>query len=315
LRGLLCRCSPKSIADQIFWTSASLRTQLSRGLYNYIAILTNQKQTIWYKIADDLEELGYKRTDRTQQNLNQILFPMNDGKRIISAFKIISVVSQLNIDGTLLILDAAVEKIDYGDKLNLSKKYSAALEYYYLGLKLSNSVNVDILMNIARCYEELKMYDDSLLICHSTLSFISDSAESFFERYKIYVFISSIFDDLAITHKDIYIFKTAIKYYELAAAIPCSHINSKYLLSIWNQISLILHFVKNKILDQIGEEKKYLDMAEEKMELLLEFTQKELEAGSCSQYRRQILKDMQFSFDGLGVSWQNQYDRFEEING
>jgi hypothetical protein len=56
-------------------------------------------------------------------------------------------------------------------------------------------------------------------------------------------------------------------------------------------------------------------MAEEKMELLLEFAQKELERESYSKYRRQILKDMQFSFDGLGVSWQNQYDRFERING
>jgi tetratricopeptide (TPR) repeat protein len=312
LRGLLCRCSPNLIANQVFWTSASLRTQLSRGLYNYIAVLTNQKRIIWHKIADDLEKLGYKKAAKLQSSILQTTTPLNS-HRIVSAFEIIPIVSQLIIGSTPEIAEIAAKAFEQADRLNSLKNYSAALDYYYLGLKSSNSIDIDILISIAGCYDKLMMYDDSLLICYSTLPFISNSSEPSFNQCKLYVFIGSVFEASAIAHKDKCKFKTAIKYYELAASITFLPVGSTYLLPIWNQVSLILLFVKEKVFDQIGENEIYLGIAKEKMEFLLESAQKGYEGGGYSRYRTKILKDMRSSFEGLDLYWQKQYNNFEGI--
>lgn len=60
LRGLLCGYSPCEIATELNRDATGLRVDLSRGLYEYIQILTGQRPRDWRRVAIVLEKAGYK---------------------------------------------------------------------------------------------------------------------------------------------------------------------------------------------------------------------------------------------------------------
>lgn len=60
LRGLLCGHSPSEIAIELNRDVTGLRVDLSRGLYAYIEILTDQRPKNWRQIAFLLEKAGYR---------------------------------------------------------------------------------------------------------------------------------------------------------------------------------------------------------------------------------------------------------------
>ncbi|MEB3830614.1 helix-turn-helix domain-containing protein [Phormidium sp. CCY1219] len=64
LRGLLCGCSPSTIAEQLGKNAKGVETDLCATLYRYVKSLvgkSNGKIENWRKIAEWLEDAGYKR--------------------------------------------------------------------------------------------------------------------------------------------------------------------------------------------------------------------------------------------------------------
>lgn len=61
LRGLLCRYSPSEIAHELYREPRGLRVDLSRGLYRYIEVLTNQQLKDWRDVSRVLAAAGYQK--------------------------------------------------------------------------------------------------------------------------------------------------------------------------------------------------------------------------------------------------------------
>jgi tetratricopeptide (TPR) repeat protein len=307
LRGLLCRYSPKTIADKTYWTGSALRTELSRRLYPCIANLTNKERVVWHKIADDLAQMGYENLDKLKQDIAQA----SSVDRVIAVSEIINTVNGLSIHNAHVNLDPNViaittPNLQKAHQFNRSQDYQAALECYHLVLKSSTSLDINILINMARCYDQLKKYSDSLAICYFALNFVDKSAQPSTDRCKLYNFIAGVFHELAIARRDKDYLNTALDYYQRAVMSSPDDI-----LPIWNQIDIILCFAKKKILDKGDEREFFLKIAYKKMELLLTVSR---QSSMYLQYRVQILKDMQSVFAGLGSFWQQQYYRFRNLD-
>lgn len=72
LRGLLAGNSPKLIADELHWTSASVGVELTKGIYRYVEALTDREPNTlksWRDISKWIEEAGYKREFTASQVL------------------------------------------------------------------------------------------------------------------------------------------------------------------------------------------------------------------------------------------------------
>jgi tetratricopeptide (TPR) repeat protein len=310
LRGLLCRHSPKVIAAQTYWTVGSLRTELSRRLYPFIAALTKQDRIVWHKIADDLAGLGYKNLKQLKNDLVIVSQPVVERTKTIAISDIITTVGKLNfINSSLLAdrqsIDLVEQSIDCGHKYAKNKEHHHALESFHLALSFSTTVNVNILIDIARCYDRLGQYNDSLAICYFAIGFIADSSNPDLNYCKVYNFIGGVFHELAIAKTDPAYLNTALDYYDRAI----SH-NPLDILPIWNQIDLVLHFINQEIFTRLGERALYLNIAVQKMESLLEISK---QSDYYDRYHQQILADMRSAFDGLDLFWQAQYQKFQQI--
>jgi tetratricopeptide (TPR) repeat protein len=305
LRGLLCRYSPKAIAAKTYWTGSSLRTELSRRLYPCLANLTNKERIVWHKIADDLASMGYKNLDKLKDDI--ALASAATTVQVLAVSVVIT--SAIRCTSNKVVSQSVVEMAEKayqrGNLLSRAQDYPAALECYHLALKSLTMVDINILINIARCYDRLKKYSDSLAICYFALNYISDSNHTSNDQCRIYNFIAGVFHELAITHRDKSYLNPAIDYYTKAALSSQSDI-----LPVWNQVDLILNCVKEQIVNQSAEKKLYLVIAHQKMELLLEISR---QGTSYTRYRDRVLDDMCSAFDGLDISWQKYYYRFQNI--
>ena len=311
LRGLLCRCSPKMIAAQTYWTVGAVRTELSRRLYPFIAALTKQDRIVWHKIADDLAGLGYKNLEQLKTDLVKVSQPIADRDRPIAISDIIATVGKLIFTSSKLATDAneihlVEQAIDRGHKYAKTGNHIGALESYHLALSHSMAVNINLLISIARCYDRLKQYSDSLAICYFALSFTNDSANPTLNHCKLYNFIGGVFHELAIANQDSAYLSTALDYYDRAI----TH-NPLDILPIWNQIDLILHFIRHELFTRSTEQNLYLNTAIEKITSLLEVATK---GDYSDRYHQQILADMRLAFEGLDPFWQAQYQKFQQIS-
>lgn len=312
LRGLLCRCSPKMIAAQTYWTVGAVRTELSRRLYPFIAALTGQDRVVWHKIADDLAGLGYKHLEQLKTDLVKISQPVTDQFQPIAISDIIATVGKLTCTSSKLAIDVQkiclVEReIDRGHQHAKSGNHAGALASYHLALKNSTSVNVDVLISIARCYDRLQQYNDSLAICYFALSFTNSTTNPNPNpnHCKLYNFIGGVFHELAIANQDLTYLQTALDYYDRAVIS-----NPLDILPIWNQIDLILHFIRQDLFSRSIDQNLYLNTAIQKMKSLLEVATDQ----NCSdRYHSQILADMELTLDGLDPFWHDQYEKFQQI--
>lgn len=196
LRGLLCRYSPKAIAAQTYWTVGSLRTELSRRLYPFIAALTNQDRIVWHNIADDLARLGYKNLEHVKTDLVTVSQPTIDRDPTTSVSDIIRTVGKLTVISSRSSLDLHANRIidranECGHRYAKAGNHHRAIESYHLALSYATAIDVNILINIARCYDRLGQYSDSLAICYFSLSFISEAIVTSPSHCKIYNFIRS----------------------------------------------------------------------------------------------------------------------------
>jgi tetratricopeptide (TPR) repeat protein len=310
LRGLLCRCSPKMIAAQTYWTVGAVRTELSRRLYPFIAALTKQDRIVWHKIADDLAGLGYKNLEQLKTDLVKVSQSVVDRSKPIAISDIIATVGKLTFTSSKLATDPsaiylAEQSIDRGHQYAKSGDHISALESYHLALTHSISVNINLLISIARCYDRLKQYSDSLAICYFALSFNNDPANPTPNHCKLYNFLGGVFHELAIAKQNPAYLSTALDYYDRAIAN-----NLLDILPIWNQIDLILHFIRHDLFTRSIEQNLYLNTAIQKMNSLLEVTTKK---GSSDRYHQQILADMELAVQGLDPFWQAQHQKFQQL--
>jgi tetratricopeptide (TPR) repeat protein len=235
LRGLLCRYSPKYIAQQTYWTVNALRTELSRRLYRYIEELTDRKmistKVSWNTIANSLDELGYKQL-HPERNLvsnvgsNLVTPPTKDLCSLVKVSEVIATISQLGAETSQYsrkntvkdpnIISIYSKLIKEGDRSSQQQNYVHALECYYRALVSFNSVNVSILMSIAACYNQLHLHGDSLALCYFTLGFLPTAPTACSDRYQIHTFIGGIFRALAREKGDLAYFNIALNHYDLA---------------------------------------------------------------------------------------------------
>lgn len=266
LRGLLCRYSPKYIAQQTYWTVNSLRTELSRRLYRYIEGLTCSQvpmaKVSWNTIADSLDELGYK----------QAVLPTNSPGSI-HAFEVIASITKLRMVSSLgsalkddKVIDLASKLLKDGNFDFQQQKYDRALQCYYSALVSSTGLDISLIINIAACYDRLDLSGDSLALCYFVLSFLPDSIDDCLSRYKIHTFMGGVFRALAVEKSDPAYFNIALEHYDLAIC----H-NSLDITPIRQQLDLILAAIGDHQFSEIDRQ-RYLDLARKQINKLLEFS-------------------------------------------
>jgi tetratricopeptide (TPR) repeat protein len=282
LRGLLCRHSPKHIAQQTYWTVNSLRTELSRRLYRYIEGLTHRQVSAakisWNTIADSLDELGYKQVTilpiafgaSAAINLPTVV---DTPTSIIQVSEIIASITKLNMVSSL---DAVLEDdkvINLASKLlkeaNLylqQQQYDRALQCYYCALVSSTSLDISMIVNIAVCYDRLDLHGDALALCYFILGFLPNAVDNCADRYKIHTFIGGIFRALAVERSDPTYFNIALEHYDLAI-----HHNALDVAPLRQQLDLILAVIGDHQFSEIDRQ-RYLDLARKKINKLLEFS-------------------------------------------
>jgi tetratricopeptide (TPR) repeat protein len=301
LRGLLCRYSPKHIAQQTYWTVNSLRTELSRRLYRYIEGLTHsQKSSIkvsWNTIADSLDDLGYKQvcnrsiTSNAQEPMLSFSQPVIDlakfqslSESVIQVSEIIVSISKLSLVsscdvsiGTVgddKIINLASKQTKEGNIHLQQQKYGQALQCYHSALVSSTSLDISIIINIAICYDQLHLHGDALALCYFILSFLPSSKDDSSvhlalrdeNRYKIHTFIGGVFRALAIEKSDPAYFNIALEHYDLAI-----YYNSRDVSPLRQQLDLILAAISDHNFSEIDRQ-RYLDLARTKINKLLDFS-------------------------------------------
>jgi tetratricopeptide (TPR) repeat protein len=300
LRGLLCRYSPKHIAEQTYWTVNSLRTELSRRLYRYIEGLTQRKispvKISWNTIADSLDELGYKQVGNrsiTSSTKDPVLSlsqqPIDFSKAqilpvpasAIQVSEVIASITKLSLIGSFdastgddKIINLASRLVKEGNLHLQQQKYDQALQCYYSALISSTILDISIIINIAVCYDRLCLHGDSLALCYFILSFLPISIDNSLgglaaqdeNRYKIHSFIGSIFRALAAEKSDPTYFNIALEHYDLAI-----HYNSLDVAPLRQQLDLILAAIGDRNFSEIDRQ-RYLDLACKKISKLLEFS-------------------------------------------
>jgi tetratricopeptide (TPR) repeat protein len=271
LRGLLCRYSPKHIAQQTYWTVNSLRTELSRRLYRYIEGLTHCQASVkvsWNTIADSLDELGYKQVAvmpvEPATDLSPSIIQVSE---VIAGITKLSMVSSLDIvPGDDKVINLASKLLKEGNLDIQQQKYDRALQCYYCALVSSTSLDISMIVNIAICYDRLNLPGDALALCYFILGFLPNAVDNCLGRYKIHAFIGSIFRTLAVEKSDPAYFNIALEHYDLAI-----HHNSLDVTPLREQLDLILAAIGDHQFSEIDRQ-RYLDLARKKINKLLEFS-------------------------------------------
>jgi hypothetical protein len=273
LRGLLCRYSPKHIAQQTYWTVNSLRTELSRRLYRYIEGLTHRQLSAvkisWNTIADSLDELGYKQVALPVEPSTVIDVPTS----VIQVSEVIASITKLNmfsnIDAVLgddKVINLVSKLLKEGNHYFQQQKYDRALQCYCCALVSSTSLDISMIINIAVCYDRLNLPGDALALCYFILGFLPHAVDDCLDRYKIHTFIGGIFRLLAVDKSDSTYFNIALEHYDLAIR----H-NSLDVAPLRQQLDLILAAIGDHQFSEIDRQ-RYLDLARKKINKLLEFS-------------------------------------------
>jgi tetratricopeptide (TPR) repeat protein len=282
LRGLLCRYSPKHIAQQTYWTVNSLRTELSRRLYRYIEGLTHRQvsaaKVSWNTIADSLDELGYKQVTVLpiafgasaaidQPTVVDTPTSIIQVSEVIASITKLSMVSSLDaVSGDDKVINLASKLLKEGNLYLQQQQYDRALPCYYCALVSSTSLDISMIVNIAICYDRLNLPGDALALCYFILGFLPNAVDNCLGRYKIHTFIGGIFRALAVEKSDPTYFNIALEHYDLAIR----H-NALDVAPLRQQLDLILAAIGDHQFSEIDRQ-RYLDLARKKINKLLEFS-------------------------------------------
>lgn len=285
LRGLLCRHSPKHIAQQTYWTVNSLRTELSRRLYRYIEGLTHRQVSIqkvsWNNIADSLDKLGYKQAEAMLGEPSDAIALLAS---VVPVSEVIASITKLNMLSSLeddKIVNLASKRLKEGNLYLQQQKYDRALQCYYYGVVSSTNLDTSIIINIAVCYDRLKLHGDALALCYFILNLLPHAVDSCLDRYKVHNCIGSIFHVLAIEKSDPTYFNIALEHYDAAI-----HYNALDISPLRQQLDLILAAIGDQRFSEIDRQ-RYLDLARKKIYKLSEFSNPKQQKGN--EINEQIL--------------------------
>ncbi|MEH2207834.1 MAG: hypothetical protein V7K53_27825 [Nostoc sp.] len=299
LCALLCRRNISYISFRLDWAVGSVRTELCRGLYQYIKVLTGEERIVWNQVAD-LLEAQYRKPKNlfTKQDINLV-------SKIESEFRATSIVATLENEMLKQIdIDAAESQvnssnvnviIDYGDYKYRISDYQAAIKSYKEAILIDTSY-FGILNKIALSYYKLKLFEDCQIMCNFVLIHqVKDELKA--DAYNL---LGVIFQEIAEQeYKDLYV-QSAIYFFKQAIK------NSGYLnvLPAWNIVDLLLAFSRN--------EPSYIPRAK-----LAFYDFKEIASQAESnfqKYRDNIIKEaVSVLDDGLDEWWRNQLNELIEI--
>lgn len=295
LCALLCRRNISYIAFRLNWAVGSVRTELCRGLYQYIKVLTGQERIVWNQVCDLLEK-QYRKQKKLLINQDIRLKSEFSSASIIAAIEN-EMLKQLdvNTDESLEILSNIKVIIDYGDYRYKMSNYHAAIEAYKEAVLIDTSY-LGVLNKIALCYYQLKLLEDCQIICKFVLSNqVRDEV-----KLDSYNLLGVVFQEIAeqeyndlYVQSAIYFFKEAIKSSAYLNVIPA-----------WNIVDLLLRFSRN--------EPSYIPRAKL---AFYDFKKIASQADSnFSNYREHILKEaVSVLDDGLDEWWRNQLNELMQI--
>ncbi|OUL24006.1 hypothetical protein BV378_20470 [Nostoc sp. RF31YmG] len=295
LCALLCRRNISYIAFRLNWAVGSVRTELCRGLYQYLKVLTGEERIVWNQVADLLEK----------QYKNQEKLLVNQDISLESEFRATSIVATIENEMLKKLDVNACESpeissnvkviIDYGDYKYQISDYHAAIKSYKEAVLIDISC-LGVLNKIALSYYQLKLFEDCQIMCNFVLiNKVRDEVKA--DSYNLMGVISQEmaeqeYKDLYV-QSAIYFFKQAIKSSEYLNVIPA-----------WNIVDLLLAFSRNK--------PSYIPRAK-----LAFYDFKEIASRSESNfpnYREHILKEaVSVLDDGLDEWWRNQLNELIKI--
>ncbi len=317
IRGLLSDHNPKAIASEIFWTASALRTELSRRLYPYISQLVDEEKIAWNKISKLLAEAGYKYPSLKvlKKDLLNLDFISNNShdRNIPKASIIITSLEErlktkikLNTSSDLEVTTI----IKKGDESSKQKDFSKAISFYQEAL-IINPHMIGVLIKIARCYDKLKSYKNSLFICDFALARLEETKDQSFReknehKSQIYNFLAGVFQELVEQKLDEkYIFSAYLFYQKAVFFCPCD------LVPTWNMVDFFIQVFK-KYPANTEEYKYYDELAKSslfKYKITLKNAKHDL---NLSSYKK-ILNDYQRAFEGLDDWWQQQLEELKSL--
>ncbi|MBW4618323.1 MAG: tetratricopeptide repeat protein [Cyanosarcina radialis HA8281-LM2] len=309
LRGLLCGVHPEAIAAKMFWTASALKTELSRRVYPHISILVDEKVIAWHKVPTLLEKAGYKYPEI--RILNQELFYLefsaspSSNSKLIRASAIVELLiknSSCQPNQAKELPNAELKSTVEGDRHYQQGNFIEAIDSYRQVLTI-DPLNVSILTKLARCYEHLGFYKDSLFICDFVLDRIERSdrkshLQKTHNKSIIYYFIAGLFHKLAVN-------KYCDDYVQIAFEIyqKYLYLRPQNIMALWNIVDLFISVVRH---GAIAPELKsdYMDRAKK---ALSDFkgNARQLDF-NFKPYREPILEKAENTFQDLDCWWQEQ---------
>lgn len=322
LCGLLCGYHPEAIASKIFWTASALRTELSRRLYPYISTLVGEDKIAWHRVAKLLEKAGYKypALKILKRDLLTLNFFSNSNynSQVIRASVIIdSLEKHFFKDKSSIVvnfneisnLEAQKKLIQQGDKSSKDGNFSNAINSYQKVLMLNPSL-VGVLIKIARCYDRLQLYKDSLFICDYALYHLEKNkskslSDTNTHKTEIYNFLAGIFHELALnTYHSSYV-KTAFEIYQQAL-----YFSPWDTIVAWNIVDFFISVFQDSSLTP-EEQNEYIARAKK---ALYDFQGTASRPESKFKLDREaIILDAERSFEGLDEWWQEQLNELKSL--
>ncbi|MBD2438050.1 hypothetical protein [Nostoc sp. FACHB-110] len=292
LCALLCRRNISYIALRLRWSVGAVRTELCRGLYQYLKLLTSEDRIVWNQVAD-LLELQYRKEKKVFTNQeNNWLSNIEADLRATHIVNLIEqeMLKQIDKDNYQEIPVNINVIIDYGDYKYKAKDYRAAIQSYKEAVLLDTSC-LGVLNKIALCYYQIKLIEDCQIMCTFVLS------NSIKDEVKVdsYNLMGLIFQEMAEReYKELYV-QSAIYFFKQAST------SARFLnvIPAWNIVDLLLTFSKNQ--------PAYISRAK-----LAFYEFKQIAAQSESnfhKYRDNLLKEaVSVLDDDLDEWWRNQLD-------
>jgi tetratricopeptide (TPR) repeat protein len=299
LCALLCRRNISYIALRLEWTIGSVRTELCRGLYQYLKALTGVERIVWNNVPD-LLEVRYRKNKSLLLNQD-----INLTVELESEYKATSIVATIENEmlkrlgadvpeSTDISLNVKVV-IDYGDYKYQTNDYVAAIKSYKEAIVLDISC-LGVLNKIASCYYQLKFYDDAQIMCNFVLAYPARNEV----KVDSYNLLGVIYQELASqNYNDSYV-QSAIYSFK-QAMINSGGLN---VIPAWNIVELLLAFSRN--------EPSYIPRAK-----LAFYDFKKIASQTNSNfqaYRESIIKEaVSLSDDGLDEWLLQQLNDLSEI--
>lgn len=241
LRGLLCSAEPAEIARKMNWRVKSLKTELSRTIYQYVKIHTGntEQRILWHHVSKYLAEEGYKL--EAQGSSESLFDSISKENNYFDSFQIISqlenaILHNLTLDSINSISDTSFAKIEeVGDEHFKEGDYQSAMEVY---LTLANQYALGhpkILLKIAQIYNCSECYKDSVAMTYFALKYVKCKPG----KSKLYHLLAIAFDELCRKNVREESLNQALNAYREASDL------SEYLNAVilWNKFDLIMEFI------------------------------------------------------------------------